>query len=77
MTVAPLGKAAYLRLLLAWTLVSLLLFLPAESVRYWEAWQCLAMMLIAASLMVAYLLKTRPNLLERRLRMREKELQQQ
>lgn len=71
-----LGSTAYAWLLLALSVLSFMLFLSAGTVRYWEAWVYLAILFIPASLMVAYLLKTSPELLERRMRMREKEPQQ-
>lgn len=71
-----LGRVAYLRLILAFTAVSAMLFLSAGTVHYGEAWAYLAVTFIAASFILAYLLKNRPALLERRMRMREKEPQQ-
>lgn len=71
-----LGRTASLWLVLAGTLVAAMLFLSAGTVRYWEAWVYLSILFITASLMLAYLLKYSPSLLERRMRMREKEPQQ-
>jgi len=71
-----LGRAAYTRLLLAFAIVSVMLFLSAGTVRYWEAWVYLTIMLMTTSLSLAYLLKNSPELLERRMRMREKEPKQ-
>ena len=70
------GRAAYTRLLLAFAIVSVMLFLSAGTVRYWEAWVYLTIMLMTTSLSLAYLLKNSPELLERRMRMREKEPKQ-
>jgi protein-S-isoprenylcysteine O-methyltransferase Ste14 len=71
-----LGKAAWARLFLAFTVVAAMLFLSAGTVRYWEAWLYLAVVLVVSSLMVKHLLSHSPALLERRLRMREKEPRQ-
>lgn len=51
-------------------------FLPAGTLLYWEAWLFMAILFIPMSAFAAYLLKYNPALLERRLRMREKESQQ-
>lgn len=53
-----------------------LLFLPAGNLAYWEAWMYLATILIPAIFVFDYLLKNNPELLERRMRLREKEPQQ-
>ena len=71
-----LAREAYTHLLLAFAMVSAMLFLSAGTVRYWQAWVYLAIMLMTTSLILAYLLKNSPKLLERRMRMREKEPQQ-
>ena len=71
-----LGRAAYTRLWLAFMVLSAMLFLSAGTVRYWEAWVYLTIMLITVSFMLRYMLKNSPRLLERRMRMREKEPQQ-
>jgi protein-S-isoprenylcysteine O-methyltransferase Ste14 len=55
-----------------------MLFLPAGTLRYWEAWVYLAILLAANSFMVVYLILIRndPELLARRLRLKEKEPEQ-
>jgi len=68
-----LGRTAYAWLLVAFMVVSAMFFLSAGTVRYWEAWLYLAILFITASLILAYLLRNSPDLLERRMRMREKE----
>jgi protein-S-isoprenylcysteine O-methyltransferase Ste14 len=65
----------------AWLLLMLLamaamLFCSAGTWRYWEAWTYLGILLTASSLIITDLLKYSPALLERRLRMREKESRQ-
>ena len=53
--------------------VGLMLFLPAGSLNYWQAWLFMAILFIPFLFVVAYLLKHDPELLERRLRTKEKE----
>lgn len=71
-----LGRTAHAHLLLGFALVSALLFLSAGTVRYWQAWIYLTLLSGTASAMVGYLLKHSPALLERRLRMQEKDPRQ-
>ena len=52
-------------------------FLPAGTFAYWEAWVYLTVLLIPMVLILIYLLRNDPELLERRMRMREKEAEQQ
>jgi protein-S-isoprenylcysteine O-methyltransferase Ste14 len=56
--------------------LGLILFLPAGSLDYWQAWIYCAVLLIPASFVVFYFLKYDPELLERRMRMKEKEEKQ-
>jgi protein-S-isoprenylcysteine O-methyltransferase Ste14 len=51
-------------------------FLPAGTFAYWEAWVYLTILLIPMILVLIYLVKNDPGLLERRMRMREKEAEQ-
>lgn len=53
-----------------------ILFLPAGSLAYWEAWVYLGILLIPMMLVLTYLLKNDPELLERRMRLREKQAEQ-
>ena len=48
-------------------------FLPAGTLDYWQAWTYMAILLLPMFLVVAYFLKKDPELLERRMRMKEKE----
>lgn len=54
-------------------LTSVMLFLPAGTVDYWQAWLFLAVLFIPVTLLCAYFLKNDPAFLERRLMFREKE----
>lgn len=56
--------------------MGLMLFLPAGSLDYWQAWIYCSVLFIPALFVVFYFLKKDPELLERRMRMREKEERQ-
>jgi protein-S-isoprenylcysteine O-methyltransferase Ste14 len=62
-----------LRVLLAILVLSGMFFLPAGTFAYWEAWVYLAVLFIPMVLALVYLIKYDPELLERRMRMKEKE----
>jgi protein-S-isoprenylcysteine O-methyltransferase Ste14 len=61
---------------LAGIILAAMLFLPAGTLRYWQAWAFLAILLLPMLLVVAHFLRTSPDVLERRMRMREKEAAQ-
>ena len=67
---------AYAFLGLTLIALSALLFLSAGTIHYWQAWVYLAIMLISSSLITQYLLRYSPALLQRRMRMHEKEPRQ-
>jgi len=69
-------KMASARLLVFIPLLLAMLFLPAGTFAYWEAWVYLTVLLIPMVLVLIYLLRNDPELLERRMRMREKESKQ-
>jgi protein-S-isoprenylcysteine O-methyltransferase Ste14 len=56
--------------------LGILFFLPAGTLRYWQAWLWLATLIAPMVLVLIYLLRNDPGLLERRMRFREKEEQQ-
>jgi protein-S-isoprenylcysteine O-methyltransferase Ste14 len=58
-------------------LMALLFFLPAGTLAYWQAWLWLATLYIPMSLVLAYLVRNDPGLLERRMRLRETQQTQQ
>jgi protein-S-isoprenylcysteine O-methyltransferase Ste14 len=64
------------RLLIGISLLSAMFFLSAGTFAYWEAWVYLAVLFIPISLILSYFLKNDPELLERRMRMKEKEKSQ-
>jgi len=73
---AELKKMVFSRFLMAAVVMAAMFFLPAWTFAYWEAWLYLAVILIPVLFVGSYLLKHAPDLLERRMRMREKEAKQ-
>lgn len=64
------------RFLMAVAILAAVLFLPAGTLWYWEAWAYLAILFIPMFFVLVHLIKNEPELLERRLRMQEKEAEQ-
>ena len=73
---AELIKLVIVRFLVVLLALSAMLFLPAGTWAYWEAWVYLAILFIPMFFVLIYLLKNEPELLVRRMRLREKEAQQ-
>ncbi len=73
---AELIKMVIVRFLGASLVLSAMFFLPAGTWAYWEAWVYLAILFIPMLFVLIYLLKNEPELLVRRMRLREKEAQQ-
>jgi protein-S-isoprenylcysteine O-methyltransferase Ste14 len=71
-----LKRAVYLRMSLAIVAFGLLFFLPAGTILYWKAWVYMSILFIPMTVVVSYLLRHDPELLERRLRIREKQTEQ-
>lgn len=70
---ARLMRMAARRFGLAGLVLAAMLFLPAGTLRYWQAWAFLAVLLVPMFAVVAYFLRKDPEVLERRMRMKEKE----
>jgi protein-S-isoprenylcysteine O-methyltransferase Ste14 len=64
------------RLLMSIPALLLILFLPAGTFAYWEAWAYLAILLIPMSIVMLYFLKKSPEFLVRRMQLKEKEGEQ-
>ena len=64
------------RYLMAFVALSAMFFLTAGTLAYWEAWLYLAILFIPMFFVGTWLLKNDPELLERRMRFREKETTQ-
>lgn len=69
-------KSAALRLGLGLPLVVLIVILPAGTWAYWQGWMYLATLFVPMFLIIPYFMLTDPELLKRRMRMREKEATQ-
>ena len=66
-----------LRIGLGIPFIALIILLPAGTWNYWQGWMYLITLLLPMLVSAVYLFKNNPALLERRLRMREKESAQQ
>ena len=62
-----------IRFLLSIILIGVIVFLPAGSIKFWEAWVYFGILFIPMIFVLIYLLKHDPELLERRMKMKEKE----
>lgn len=62
--------------MMALIFIGLMLFLPAGTLYYWQAWIYCGVLFIPIFFVVSYFLKKDPELLERRMRMKEKEEKQ-
>src|SRR5438132_12639880 len=62
------SKAAILGLVRLQLILALLLFLPAWSLRFWEAWVYWTLFFVCVLTITLYFLKNDPELIERRLR---------
>ncbi|MBC7316840.1 MAG: isoprenylcysteine carboxylmethyltransferase family protein, partial [Chloroflexi bacterium] len=69
-------KRALSRFLMAVFILGAAFFLPAGTLLYWQAWVYMVILFVPMALFLRYLLKHDPELLDRRLRMREREAQQ-
>ena len=67
LSASDLRRMVYTRLAAALVLLPLLFFVPAGTVRYWEAWVYLAILLLPVFFVMRYLLKHDPAFLERRM----------
>ena len=72
-SIQAIKKGAYLRVGLAIPIFALVILLPAWKWDYWQAWLYLLILYIPMFFVLYYLLKNDPALLQRRMRMREKE----
>jgi len=72
----PKPKKIFILFLLGILVTGLILFLPAGSLKYWQAWVFMGVLFIPVIFVISYFLKHDPALLERRIRFREKETHQ-
>lgn len=73
---ARLKKTIASRLVFLFIFFGLVLFLPAGTFRYWQAWVYVTILFIPMLGVLAYLIRKDPELLDRRMRIREKERRQ-
>lgn len=69
-------RTVVIRAALGFLTLGALLFIPAGTLAYWEAWLYMAVLMVPMIFMLRYLLKNDPQLLERRMQMREREATQ-
>jgi len=65
-------KQILIRSILAFMILCIVFFLPARTLRYWEAWIYMGILFSGASSVIIYFLKHDPEFLERRMRTKEK-----
>ncbi|MFH0885081.1 MAG: isoprenylcysteine carboxylmethyltransferase family protein [Candidatus Micrarchaeota archaeon] len=70
-------KRALLLFPAAFVVLSLMFFLTAGTLDYWQAWMYLAILIIPATFVVTYFLKNDLEFLERRMKLKEKQVKQQ
>lgn len=73
---STLTKMVVSRYVMAFLALMAIIFLPAWTLRYWQGWLYMAIVFIPMLLVMIYLLRNAPDLLERRMRTRERETQQ-
>jgi protein-S-isoprenylcysteine O-methyltransferase Ste14 len=73
---AQLDKKVFLLLPVSVLLVGLLLFVPAGSLYFWQAWVFMFVLFVPAIFILAYFLKKDPEFLKRRMQYKEKERKQ-
>lgn len=73
---STLTKMVVSRYVMAFVAIAAIIFLPALTLRYWQGWLYMAILFIPMLFVMVYMLRNAPDLLDRRLRMRERETQQ-
>jgi len=69
-------KKIFLLVPLVTIVLGLMLFLPAGSLKYWQAWVFMGVLFIPFIFVIFYFLRNDPELLERRMKFKEKETQE-
>jgi protein-S-isoprenylcysteine O-methyltransferase Ste14 len=65
-------KQILIRFILAFIILCIVFFIPARTIRYWEAWIYIGILFSCSSTVIVYFLKHDPEFLERRMRTKEK-----
>jgi len=73
---ARLKKTVAVRVVSAFVIMGLIFFLPAGTLRYWQAWVYISILLFPMLVVMAWLFRDDPELLERRMKARERERRQ-
>jgi protein-S-isoprenylcysteine O-methyltransferase Ste14 len=64
---------ATIRIILFPVVLGVLLFIPAGTLQYWEAWVYMSILFVPVLIFVIYLFSKDPEFIERRMRMKEKQ----
>jgi protein-S-isoprenylcysteine O-methyltransferase Ste14 len=67
------GKAIAVRFIFAFLVLGLIFFLPAGTLTFWQAWVYIFIVAVPAIIIIKYLYKKDRKLLERRMRIKEKQ----
>lgn len=73
---APIRRKAILAFFAALVVLSAMFFIPAGTFNFWQAWVYLAIILGCMIYIASYLIKYHPDLMERRMRFKEREKEQ-
>jgi len=68
-----LKRKVIIRFVMGLPFLGLMFFLPAWTFNYWQAWIYMLMLFVPMSILVRYLYKHDPELLERRMKMKERQ----
>jgi NADH:ubiquinone oxidoreductase subunit 6 (subunit J) len=70
------GRQLLTRIILFLLIICLMFFLPARTLKYYEAWGYIGIIFTCAAIAIIYFLKHDPELLERRMRTKERVIEQ-
>lgn len=71
-SISNIKRQILIRFILAFMILFIVFFLPARTLRYWEAWIYIGILLSCAVSVIVYFLKHDPEFLKRRMRTKEK-----
>lgn len=74
--IASIRRKAFLAFFAALIVLSAMFFIPAGTINFWQAWVYLAILLGCMIYIASYLIKYHPDLMERRMRFKEREKEQ-
>lgn len=76
LNIASIRRKAFLAFFAALVVMSAMFFIPAGTLDFWQAWVYLAIILGCMIYIASYLIKYHPDLMERRMRFKEREKEQ-